>query len=645
MVFGAGKVWGLDLGRSAVKGVLVKRVGSSVEILKVDAEPLRGQPAPGLADPSRDTRLWEALKRFQQRNRIAREKIVVAIPGQNTFSRNITIARVGGKSLDELLQYEASNEIPFVLDEVFWDYHLFPAPKGTFEVAGMLYAAKKASIHTYLHALGQAGFSSIDDITISPVGLLNFFWRELDRSVSSMIIDVGCETTNMVAIVGDRFWFRSLAGGGQKVTQLIESEFDLPYAQAEAAKKNIAQSPFAEQILECVMPSVHDFVAQVRLALSHFQGVSGIDHFDRYYILGGGSRLTGLQRAVTQVLGKEPATLERLEHVVVNSAAGVDAVRAELDRLPVAVGAAMQALRVGATNVSFIPTRAAKRAEQTRRRPWVVAFLLLIGALLGTLYGFERVFARGLEAVVERTNAVTAKYDMNQSALARFRDNTRIIQETNVLATVAYDRTHVLAVLAGMVGHFEAASRGGGFRFQLYSVRLGPGEPTAAPDVKKTPAAPKQPETKVVPSSGRWLMLEVKGVMKLPRGGEPGQAYDNLDSRLIRALMNDKLFAKVTTPRATFTDKKTQVVLPEAKLVGLVRPGDWIKLDEDGIWYGVAAVKSNTEIELTRPFEGQTMTGPATICQVECKYFDREQLSFQLNAELPVPERPVPMKR
>lgn len=644
MAFGTGKVWGLDLGRSAVKGVLLRKIRDGVEILKTDIEPLHGQPSPSINDPSRDKRLWEALKRFQERNRIVRERVVIAIPGQNTFNRNIVVARVGNKSLDELIQYEAGNEIPFVLDEVVWDYHLFPAPRDSFELSGSLFAVKKVVITTYLHMLQQSGFSGVDDITLTPVGLLNFLWGEIDRNVSSMIIDVGAEMTNMVAMAGDRFWFRGIASGGSKVTQLIEREFDIPFEQAEQAKYGIANSRFAEQIVQTILPSMHDFVAQVRLGMTYFQEVCGQAEFDRVYLVGGGSQLLGLRKSIAQSLGREPEDIRRLEHIFVSSQAGVETVRSDLQRLCVAIGASMQGLRLGATRVSFVPSKAAKRAEVTRKRPWVVASLFVIAALLATLFAFERVCFRRLEPVEDKAHQVDKKYQDLGTALAAARDNTFIRQELNLLYRLGDDKARIPEFLLRVTDHFAKASGGGPYQFRLFSFKVAPGEQggaIAVPESKPALRSVADADESFEPASGLWYLVEVEGVMKLPKGGEAGQAYDNLDALLINAMKNDPFFAKLNDFEAKFTLTSKKVVGTRTKFKQCVRANDWIKLDKDGIWYRVGSVDSDTELTLVRAFEGQTLQGKAMICRVVCDYFDRKQLSFKLSLEVPKPAAPT----
>jgi len=645
MAIGAGKVWGIDLGRSAVKGVLLKKTRGGVEILKCDMEPLKGKPAPSIMDPSRDPRMWEALKRFQERNRIVREKIVVAIPGQNVFNRNITVALVGKRPLDELIQYEASNEIPFVLDEVIWDYHLFQAPKDSFERDGLIFAAKKASINTYLHAFSQAGFDAVDDITLASVSLLNFFRAELADSHSSMIIDIGAETTDMLALAGDRFWIRSIPFAGYKVTQLIEKEFDIPFEQAEAAKQNVAKSRFAEQIVQTVMPSMHEFISQMRLAMTYFRKASGLEDFERIYLIGGGSRLLGLRRAVSRNLGREPSDLQKLEHVFVNERAGVETIRDNFHRLCVAIGAGAQALRRGTAKVSFVPYRTAKRAEQSRRRPWVVAALVIVSLIVGTLYGFERALLDTIEDDADHARSVSTMFTNYQKAFRDAINNKGIIQELNVLASAGCERKRIPLFLNAVVKHFSAASSGGRFKFKLHSFKATRGYINVSAVARKgAGASVKKIDKDAEPgrTEGDWYMVEITGGMTGPRGADSREALDSLDNRLIFLLRKDPIFLKLQGQVAQFTEGKKEVKGQGTQFLRLVRSGDLIKLDRDGTWYRVDLVQSNSVLVLSGEFEGESLKDNFTVCRIK-RDFDREHLTFRLYAEIPM-EAPEKVK-
>ena len=77
-------VWNIDLGKSSLKAVRLKREGGNVEILAVDKVDYP------LGDGSEDSAALarEAFEVFLSRNSV-KDPVVVAHPGQGTFSRFI----------------------------------------------------------------------------------------------------------------------------------------------------------------------------------------------------------------------------------------------------------------------------------------------------------------------------------------------------------------------------------------------------------------------------------------------------------------------------------------------------------------------------------------------------------------------------
>ena len=112
-------LWSLDLGRSALKAVRMRRDRNNVEILDVDQiEYEVGTDGVNFAEQAR-----EALSAFKSLHDV-RDPVVVAHHGQGTLSRFIKIPAFDPKKIQEMVGYEASQQIPFPLDEVIWDYHL-----------------------------------------------------------------------------------------------------------------------------------------------------------------------------------------------------------------------------------------------------------------------------------------------------------------------------------------------------------------------------------------------------------------------------------------------------------------------------------------------------------------------------------------
>ena len=139
-------VWSIDLGKSSLKAARLRRSQGNVEIIAVDKVdyPL----GEGGEDTSALAR--EALEVFLARNSV-KDPVVVAHPGQGTFSRFIKMPAFDQKKVDEMVRYEASQQIPFPLDEVIWDYHVVDReylPGEEREVA--LFAIRREAVEDFL---------------------------------------------------------------------------------------------------------------------------------------------------------------------------------------------------------------------------------------------------------------------------------------------------------------------------------------------------------------------------------------------------------------------------------------------------------------------------------------------------------------
>ena len=97
-------VWSLDIGRSSLKAVRLRRERNNIEILEVDKIDY-----PTSSDGVEDTteKAKEALVAFRSRNEV-RDPVILAHNGQGTLSRFIRVPASDPKKLVEMVGYEAA---------------------------------------------------------------------------------------------------------------------------------------------------------------------------------------------------------------------------------------------------------------------------------------------------------------------------------------------------------------------------------------------------------------------------------------------------------------------------------------------------------------------------------------------------------
>jgi hypothetical protein len=82
--------------------------------------------------------------------------IVLAVPNQQIFHRNIKLPPVSDSRIEKMIRHEAQQNIPFPLEEVFWDYHL---NKSDAEYDLSLFVAKKDMINNQVEAFIKKGIT------------------------------------------------------------------------------------------------------------------------------------------------------------------------------------------------------------------------------------------------------------------------------------------------------------------------------------------------------------------------------------------------------------------------------------------------------------------------------------------------------
>jgi type IV pilus assembly protein PilM len=605
----------MDLGRSAVKGVLIAPAKDGVEILDADIVPLTGNPPKG-RETSGDRRVWEALEEFDRRHAIHKRRVAVAIPAQNTLVREIQVALVGKRNLEELVEYEAANAIPFVLDEVFWDYHLFEEAKDESTREGILFAVKKTAIHSYLQALSQIGADRVVEITIAPLADLSFLQFEMGHSGSAMLLDVGAENTSMVATDGSRFWMRNLNLGGNQITWLLRDSFDIPFEQAEEAKQNIARSRLAGELVEAIKPGLHELVAKIKTNIEYLERQGKGVGFDRIYTVGGSSRLAGLKGQIRQSLGQDLEDIRSLEHIFVSSDERVQLIRSNLDRLAVAIGTGIKALDKARVEASFVPESTARLARTSGAKRFLLVLGVFAWLLILPLYYSGQSYRTELQTALNESARVNRLHSSHMQQLNEAKQRELVERELDWLKSLGNGRAQTPALLNEVVRIFEKANEKTGAQFGLTSF-----------------TTRRIPTPEVEEKSGE-VLIEIRGQITVPPEASAKEAYERLKQRLISGLRNSPLLARATG-KAQFTDGDRAVSAEDSTWETFVESGDQIVAHKDGIWYNVDKVESDKELLLSQPFAGGDLNSEYTVTRVEVVEWSHRTLRFYVRGEVP----------
>ncbi|VGO21589.1 pilus assembly protein PilM [Pontiella sulfatireligans] len=160
------------------------------------------------------------LKRLLDETGVRARKARIAVDGKSVFSRVVKLPPVAPEKQAQTIRHEAVQNIPFPIDEVVWDFHVFDPAAAELEV--LLVAAKSGLAEGLVLATAANGLA-VEAVGAAPAALANAVrcgYPELTEPL--LLADFGAESTNLVFIDGPRMFFRTLSVAGSAMPRLLQ---------------------------------------------------------------------------------------------------------------------------------------------------------------------------------------------------------------------------------------------------------------------------------------------------------------------------------------------------------------------------------------------------------------------------------------
>ncbi|MEQ1860032.1 MAG: Amuc_1101 family PilM-like pilus complex protein [Chthoniobacteraceae bacterium] len=164
-------------------------------------------------------------------------KVNYAVSAQSVFTRFVKLPSVGEEQVDQIVGFEAQQNVPFPIDEVVWDYQL--VDQGNASEVEVVLVAIKSDLLDEINDAVEGGGLKTEVVDVSPMALYNAFrynYSELDGC--SLIVDIGARTTNLIFVEPRKVFSRSIPIGGSKITEAIAKDFNESFAEAEERKRS-----------------------------------------------------------------------------------------------------------------------------------------------------------------------------------------------------------------------------------------------------------------------------------------------------------------------------------------------------------------------------------------------------------------------
>ena len=297
---------GVDISTSAVKMVELSESGNKMyRIERYAIEPL---PRDSVVEGNINNldAVGEALKRCHNRLGSGIRNVAIALPNAAVITKKILVpAGLTEEEIEEQVETEANQYIPFSLDEVNLDFQVVgPAPGGGEDVEVLIAASRKEKVEDRVAAVEVAGLKAtvVDVDLLAAQAAYALIESQLpDKGVDQniAIVDVGASfTTVNVLRNGQSVYLREQPFGGVQLTQEIQDKFGLSREEAEVAKRSGGLPDNYETDL--LNPFLETFGLEVARALQFFFTSTQYNQVNHIVLSGGCAALPGVEAVVAQ---------------------------------------------------------------------------------------------------------------------------------------------------------------------------------------------------------------------------------------------------------------------------------------------------------------------------------------------------------
>ncbi|MFT3914296.1 MAG: type IV pilus assembly protein PilM [Anaeromyxobacteraceae bacterium] len=317
-------VIGLDIGSASVKLVQLKEKRGGYVLQAFGAAPL---PPEAIVDGAlmNSAAIVQAIQELVGEHKVKAKDAAIGVRGHSVIIKKISLPRMTQEELDESIQWEAEQYIPFDVKDVNIDTQIL-TPEG--DAAGqmdvLLVAAKKDMINDYTSVCAEAGLSAtvvdVDAFAVQNAYEANY---EVDPSQTVVLINVGAAVSNINIISrGITTFTRDITMGGNAFTEEIQKQLNISYDEAEALKVGGQGESDAvvPQEVERVIQGVADQMGgEIQRSLDFFSSTAADARIARVYLSGGTARIPALFKVIESRAGVPVEILNPFKNVEIDN--------------------------------------------------------------------------------------------------------------------------------------------------------------------------------------------------------------------------------------------------------------------------------------------------------------------------------------
>lgn len=308
---------GVDIGSSSIKVCQARDTKRGPEVTRYGYAPL---PPQTIVDGNimNSGAVIETLQRLFHDLKISTRQVALSVSGHAVIIKKISVPVMTPAELEEQIQWEAEQHIPFSINDVELDYQTLRTREEQMDL--LLVAAKKEWINDYAEVAREAKLKpivvDIDAFTIQNAFEINYGIPENETVV---LLNVGASLTTLNILSGGTSAFtRDIANAGNTITEEIQKQLAVTYDQAESYKRGDG-GMVPREVNDIVNSVVEGMAGEIQRSLDFYLATSSDREVARVYLAGGSSRIPALLQAVARRARVQVEPLNPFHRVSVDS--------------------------------------------------------------------------------------------------------------------------------------------------------------------------------------------------------------------------------------------------------------------------------------------------------------------------------------
>ncbi|HTX00715.1 MAG TPA: type IV pilus assembly protein PilM [Acidimicrobiales bacterium] len=350
-------------------------------------------------------------------------RVRLSVSGLQAIMREIEMPPVPPDEVDAAVRLQAIDIIPFPEDKTLFAARALGTgtdQNGAPAMRVLLAAAHRDLVVPFVECAQAAGLQP-EGVELAASALVRALDQGGDTLDPQAVVSIGADlTTVVVHQQGDPLFVRTIAEGGNVITQALATALDLPLADAEKLKRHLGdeRQQVPPEALHAAREGSARLLSEIRSSVDYFAALPGRGEVRRVIVTGAGSQLAELvERLQLQLIA--PVSLGSVFEFLDISDIGADL--RPLDPVDlsgaVAVGLALPQ-PPGIKELDLLPQEVRTKLRRRRIESRVIAaavFLLLLLVLTGVLrWNSARAAASQvatLQGQIQQVNAVLPRYN------------------------------------------------------------------------------------------------------------------------------------------------------------------------------------------------------------------------------------------